>query len=106
MAETGGLENRIPGNRDEGSNPSPSANSNPFVKRGEVKCGNATLPKADVLGVELELCPGVFAGSFDFQAVGEGARLSVEPIADGSETKLTSIHCPGDELVSLAGSDL
>ena len=27
MAETGGLENRIPGNRDEGSNPSPSANS-------------------------------------------------------------------------------
>ncbi len=25
MAETGGLENRIPGNRDEGSNPSPSA---------------------------------------------------------------------------------
>ena len=78
MAETGGLENRIPGNRDEGSNPSPSANSNPFVKRGEVRCANATLPRANVLGVDLELCPGVFAGDFGFQAVGDhGAFLNL-----------------------------
>ena len=91
MAETGGLENRIPGNRDEGSNPSPSANSSElsFIDPSSIALN-------DVFRINQS----------NFSIVGEGARLSVEPIADGSETKLTSIHCPGDELVSLAGSDL